>query len=208
MGSQVVVYLSSDDEAVTVANMVQRAMMERGLLCRLDDVEELSRKRYNNRVQQMTGNREILITTRADKEDNVDNFDWSAYLTNDSVDGMIVKGTLVKVQSIITCIVDGQTWRDILRAHPELNEEDIRACIAYTMNDEAGEYGANQEGTEQRQQVGTKVVGGDDKPMGNFTLHYGRNVTGKECYNTEVCRFPACADECISVGCHAGEAED
>jgi uncharacterized protein (DUF433 family) len=33
-------------------------------------------------------------------------------------------------------VVDGWTWADILRAHPELTEEDVRACLAYTIHEE------------------------------------------------------------------------
>jgi uncharacterized protein (DUF433 family) len=35
-------------------------------------------------------------------------------------------------------IVDGWTWTDVLRSHPELTEDDIRICLAYTAAQEDG----------------------------------------------------------------------
>ena len=48
----------------------------------------------------------------------------------------IVKGTWVTVGHVVSEIVDGSTWADILRTHPELTEEDIRACLAYAIAEE------------------------------------------------------------------------
>ena len=45
----------------------------------------------------------------------------------------IIKGTWITVGHVISLIVDGETWADILRSHPELSEDDIRTCLAYTM---------------------------------------------------------------------------
>lgn len=45
----------------------------------------------------------------------------------------IIKGTWITVGHVISLIVDGETWADILRSHPELTEPDIRACLAYTI---------------------------------------------------------------------------
>jgi uncharacterized protein (DUF433 family) len=50
---------------------------------------------------------------------------------NISDESPVVKGTWITVSQIVTLIVDGQTWADILRSHPELTEEDIRICLAY-----------------------------------------------------------------------------
>lgn len=44
----------------------------------------------------------------------------------------VVKGTWVTVRHVLALIVDGWTWADILRAHPELSSDDIRACLAYS----------------------------------------------------------------------------
>ena len=49
----------------------------------------------------------------------------------------VVRGTWITVGQVISRIVDGWTWADILRAHPELDEEDIRACLDYTCEDES-----------------------------------------------------------------------
>jgi uncharacterized protein (DUF433 family) len=48
----------------------------------------------------------------------------------------VVQGTWITVSHVVSLIVDGWTWADILRAHPELSEDDIRTCIAYAMAEE------------------------------------------------------------------------
>jgi uncharacterized protein (DUF433 family) len=55
-----------------------------------------------------------------------------------SSDSPVVRGTWVTVGQVISRIVDDWSWGDILRAHPELCEDDIRACLAFTMEDEEG----------------------------------------------------------------------
>jgi uncharacterized protein (DUF433 family) len=53
----------------------------------------------------------------------------------------VVKGTWVTVGHVVSLIVDGWTWSDILRSHPELTEDDIRTCLAYTAElDDLGAY--------------------------------------------------------------------
>ncbi len=51
----------------------------------------------------------------------------------------VVKGTWVTVGHVVSLIVDGWTWGDILRTHPELSEEDIRVCLAYTIAQDNGQ---------------------------------------------------------------------
>ena len=51
----------------------------------------------------------------------------------------MIKGTWVTVSQVVSLIVDGWTWSDILRTHPELTEDDIRTCLAYTVAEEEGE---------------------------------------------------------------------
>jgi uncharacterized protein (DUF433 family) len=48
----------------------------------------------------------------------------------------VVKGTWVTVSHVVSLIVDGWTWSDILRSHPELTEDDIRTCVAFAMAEE------------------------------------------------------------------------
>jgi uncharacterized protein (DUF433 family) len=48
----------------------------------------------------------------------------------------VVTGTWITVSHVISLIVDGWAWSDILRSHPELTEEDIRTCVAYAMAEE------------------------------------------------------------------------
>ena len=45
----------------------------------------------------------------------------------------VVKGTWITVSHVVSLIVDGATWADILRSHPELCEADIRMCVAYAV---------------------------------------------------------------------------
>lgn len=51
----------------------------------------------------------------------------------------VVKGTWITVSHVVSLIVDGQTWADILRSHPELSEEDVRVCMAYAVAQEQDE---------------------------------------------------------------------
>jgi len=53
-----------------------------------------------------------------------------------SDDSPVIKGTWVTASHVISLLVDGWSWADILRAHPEINEDDIRACTAYTATSE------------------------------------------------------------------------
>ena len=48
----------------------------------------------------------------------------------------VVKGTWITVSHIVSLIIDGATWADILRSHPELIEADIRMCVAYAVAEE------------------------------------------------------------------------
>ena len=48
----------------------------------------------------------------------------------------VVKGTWVTAAHVVTLVVDGWSWADILRAHPELCEADIRACLTYSIEEE------------------------------------------------------------------------
>jgi uncharacterized protein (DUF433 family) len=45
----------------------------------------------------------------------------------------IVRGTWVTVGCVVALLEDGWSWGDILARRPELTEDDIRACLAYTM---------------------------------------------------------------------------
>ena len=45
----------------------------------------------------------------------------------------VVKGTWITVSHVVSLIVDGYTWADILRSHPELSEDDVRVCVAYAV---------------------------------------------------------------------------
>ncbi|MDB5351216.1 MAG: antitoxin [Planctomycetota bacterium] len=64
---------------------------------------------------------------------------WRERLTMDasvSPDSPVVKGTWITVGQVISRIVDGWSWSEILRSYPELCQDDIRACLAFTVEDE------------------------------------------------------------------------
>ncbi len=65
-----------------------------------------------------------------------ENHAWRGRLDHDpalSETSPIVRGTWVTVDQVIALIVDGWTWKDILRSHPELTEDDLRACLSYSV---------------------------------------------------------------------------
>jgi uncharacterized protein (DUF433 family) len=66
---------------------------------------------------------------------------WSARLAFDaaiSSRSPVIRGTKITARRIVSLVVDGLTWADILRTYPELSEEDIRAALAYTVEQEDG----------------------------------------------------------------------
>ena len=69
---------------------------------------------------------------------------WSDRLVFDddvSLDSPAVKGTLLTASHVVSLVVDGWTWADILRLHSELTENDICACLAYTFESDLGAIG-------------------------------------------------------------------
>jgi uncharacterized protein (DUF433 family) len=53
----------------------------------------------------------------------------------------VVQGTWVTVEQVVSMVVDGRSWAEILSALPELTEDDIRACLTYSVEEEgAGLY--------------------------------------------------------------------
>ena len=48
----------------------------------------------------------------------------------------VVQGTCVTVEQIVSMVVDGWSWAEILSALPELTEDDIRACLTYSVEEE------------------------------------------------------------------------
>jgi uncharacterized protein (DUF433 family) len=82
-----------------------------------------------------------------DSRDEVDHDDldgraWRGRLVYDdnvSTTSPVVRGTWVTVRQVVSLIVDGWTWSDVLHTHPELTEDDIRVCLAYTVEQDDGE---------------------------------------------------------------------
>ena len=65
--------------------------------------------------------------------------DWRDRLTMDatvSEVSPIIRGTWITVDQVINRVIDGWNWDDLLRSHPELTVEDIRACLAYKIEEE------------------------------------------------------------------------
>ena len=62
---------------------------------------------------------------------------WTTRLVLDpqvSETSPVVRGTWVTVAMVIDHIVEGWTWADVLRMHPEITADDIRACLEYTID--------------------------------------------------------------------------
>ena len=57
--------------------------------------------------------------------------DFLEFDGNVSDSSPVVRGTWITVDQIVSLVVDGETWSDILRDHPELSEEDIRAALSF-----------------------------------------------------------------------------
>lgn len=62
--------------------------------------------------------------------------DRLAFNPDVSTNSPCVKGTWITVTQIIDLIVDGWSWSDVLRTHPEITEDDILACLNYTVANE------------------------------------------------------------------------
>jgi uncharacterized protein (DUF433 family) len=66
---------------------------------------------------------------------------WSDRLVFDanvSETSPVVKGTWVTVTQVVSRVVDGWSWAEILRGYPELVEADIRACLDYSVDEMQG----------------------------------------------------------------------
>ncbi len=65
-----------------------------------------------------------------------ESLDWRGRLTFDpSVceSSPVVRGTWITVDQVVEKILDGWSWNDVLRSHPELVEDDLRACLSYAV---------------------------------------------------------------------------
>jgi hypothetical protein len=62
-----------------------------------------------------------------------DRLSWESTISEVSP---VVRGTWITVGQVVSRIVDGWSWADILRAHPELCEDDIRACLSFTVEED------------------------------------------------------------------------
>ncbi|MBX6312749.1 MAG: DUF433 domain-containing protein [Isosphaeraceae bacterium] len=74
-----------------------------------------------------------------ERDENDPSHLWVGRLVCDpsvSADSPVVRGTWITVRHVVSLVIDGWTWADILRAHPELTEDDIRACLTYATEEE------------------------------------------------------------------------
>jgi uncharacterized protein (DUF433 family) len=51
-----------------------------------------------------------------------------------------VRNTRVTVRHVVSLVVDGWSWAAILEHHPGLEQADIRACLAYCVEEEGGGF--------------------------------------------------------------------
>ncbi len=43
----------------------------------------------------------------------------------------VIRGTRIPVAVLVSELAEGRAWDDVIRGHPELSEEDIRAALEY-----------------------------------------------------------------------------
>lgn len=69
---------------------------------------------------------------------------WNGRLAIDptvSESSPVVIGTFVTTRHIASLVVDGWSWAEIRRAHPGIVDDDIRACLAYAIEEESPTFG-------------------------------------------------------------------
>ncbi|MFO0956972.1 MAG: DUF433 domain-containing protein [Isosphaeraceae bacterium] len=52
----------------------------------------------------------------------------------------VVVGTYITTRHVASLVIDGWSWAEILRAHPELVDDDIRACLAYAIEEDTPDF--------------------------------------------------------------------
>lgn len=63
--------------------------------------------------------------------------DWRSRLcfdTSDPCGAPLVRGTSVRASEIASLVRSGWTWRELLERFPELVEDDLRACLSYSID--------------------------------------------------------------------------
>jgi uncharacterized protein (DUF433 family) len=50
----------------------------------------------------------------------------------------VVRGTRITVRHVVSLVVDGWSWAAIRHQHSDLDDADIRACLAYCVEEEGG----------------------------------------------------------------------
>jgi uncharacterized protein (DUF433 family) len=118
-----------------------------------EDGGDLTDADFSNEWATLPDDRPFPEVADDDDDDDRDGFDddsdiipaprWQDRLVFDysvSETSPVVKGTWVTVGHVVSLIVDGWSWADVLRAHPELTEDDVRTCLAYSVDQDKSEF--------------------------------------------------------------------
>ena len=81
------------------------------------------------------------VAAQAALEDFLDKID---YVADDDTDEMssrlevvdmqvVVHGTDVAVSEVVQMVADGYTWSDVLHKYPEIEDDDVRACLQFAV---------------------------------------------------------------------------
>ena len=148
-----------EEKRVRSEGHVYDAMMDayKDLRRERDRREDAARKRPATRANEPSMDRVAPLAAREvstidpaaipriDEEARAASDDWRSRLAIDpmvSQTSPVVRGTWVTAQRICSLVIDNWTWADLLRTHPELTEDDIRSCLAYSVEQENREYPA------------------------------------------------------------------
>jgi len=102
-----------------------------------EESEPFSQADYSNEWVTLPEVDSDEVDTQDVTEETVERVRWEDRLTFDeniSQTSPVVTGTWVTANQVVSRIVDGWSWSDVLRSYPELTECDIRACLAYTVD--------------------------------------------------------------------------
>ncbi|WP_206352081.1 DUF433 domain-containing protein [Tautonia rosea] len=98
---------------------------------RIGDTSSMSPLPSNNdQLVSFEEDRPIAVST------DTDELPWRDRLIFDeqvSEESPVVRGTWITAGQVVSMIVDGWSWDDILKNYPELTEADLRACLAFTV---------------------------------------------------------------------------
>jgi len=47
----------------------------------------------------------------------------------------VIKGTTAHVDTVVSIVINGLAWQLVLRMHPGITKDDIRACLEYAADE-------------------------------------------------------------------------